>query len=75
MSKQAKNGRCSCWDQVNKSLEETGDELTKWFSFSGHHYLEIATSKIVKSRKKPKRVFASFCPMCGAKLKEPKGRK
>ncbi len=74
MSRQFKNGKCSCWDQVNKKLDEAGAnaELVQSFSFTGHHYLQVKTDNKNKSRKAPKTVLASYCPFCGKKLKEPK---
>ena len=74
MSRQLKNGKCSCWAEVNKQLDKQGtnSELSQSFTFTGHHYLQVRTENKVKSRKSPKTVLASYCPFCGEKLKEPK---
>ena len=70
MSRQFKNGKCSCWDRLNKILKGHNAELDISFNFIGEHFLNITTNKI-NSRLKgnKKRVFASFCPFCGCKLK------
>lgn len=69
MSRQFKNGTCSCWRKVNNTLKEHNTQLSQSFTISGHMYLNVATEKIEKSRKQPKAIIASFCPFCGQKLK------
>jgi len=72
MSRQFKDGRCSCWKQVNDELEKHGTLLATSFTLSGHEFLNIETERTDGKRKPPKRIVASFCPFCGQKLKEPK---
>lgn len=73
MSRQYNDGRCSCWKRVDKLLgERDGAKLSITFTLTGHHYLQVKTEKISKSRKAPKLILASYCPFCGEKLKEPK---
>ena len=74
MSRQTKNGQCSCWKDVDKQLEaaNANARLVQSFTFTGHHYLQVKTENLNKSRKAPKTVIASYCPFCGKKLKEPK---
>ena len=69
MSKQFKNGTCSCWEQCNRELAKHNARLSGSFSLSGHDYLNVATENIVKSRNRPKTVVASYCPFCGKKLR------
>ena len=70
MSRQFKNGSCSCWKDVDKQLskQETGSELDLFFTFSGRVYVKVATYRTDNKRKPPKTVLASFCPFCGKKL-------
>lgn len=72
MSRQFKNGACSCWKQVDEKLSKEGAELAKAVSFTGHLFLELRTERIDDKRKPPRRIVASFCPFCGKRLKEPK---
>ena len=72
MSRQFKNGTCSCWKQVDERLSKEGTALVKALTFHGHQYLELWTERIDTKRKPPHRVVASFCPFCGSKLKETK---
>lgn len=71
MSRQMKNGKCSCWKTIDKKLSEHNTRLSQSFTFTGHLYLNVGTENIEKSRKSPKTVIASYCPFCGEKLKEP----
>lgn len=72
MSRQYKDGSCSCWKSVNKTLEELGGRLSERFSLSGHRYLSIETEKINSSNRNKPAAVASYCPFCGNKLKEGK---
>ena len=72
MSRQFKNGTCSCWKQVDKLLDKEGTALVKTLTFHGHQYMELLTERIDQRRTQPKRIVASFCPFCGKKLNEPK---
>ncbi len=73
MTRQLKNGSCSCWKTINKQLVEHNTRLSESFTFSGHTYLQIATEKIdSKVRKPTKLMLASYCPFCGSKLKDQK---
>lgn len=74
VSRQLKNGKCTCWAKVDKELDKQGttSELAQSFTFTGHHYLQVKTENKNKLRKSPTTVFASYCPFCGKKLKEPK---
>jgi len=69
MSKQYKNGRCSCWKSINETLRKEGSQLGFSFTMTGHEYLQVTTENVGKSRKKPSIVVASHCPFCGSKLK------
>lgn len=71
MSRQFKNGKCSCWNDVDKQLDKAGANarLALSFSLNGHHYLQVKTENVNTSRKAPKTVIASYCPFCGTKLK------
>ena len=71
MSKQYKNGKCSCWKAVEKKLATYGTGLTTSFTFDGYTYLNIQTCKLDMSPGLPKSIFASYCPFCGGKLKRP----
>jgi hypothetical protein len=70
MTRQFKNGSCSCWRQCDKELAKGGTELDVAFSWDGHQYLPIKTIRIDGKRNPPKTVLCSYCPFCGAKLKE-----
>lgn len=69
MSKQYKNGTCSCWKQVDDQIPE-GESLDVGFNLSGHEFLKIATHRADKKRKS--NIYASYCPFCGKKLVKPK---
>ena len=73
MARQYKNGRCSCWKQVNEQLSNHNTALDELFTLTGHHYLKVATHRCDKKKKPPKSVIASHCPFCGEKLKEDVG--
>jgi hypothetical protein len=68
VSKQFKNGRCSCWKQVDDELGKKGVQLAKAFNLAGHEFLEIKTERTDGKRKQPHRIVCSFCPFCGSKL-------
>jgi hypothetical protein len=69
MSRQYKNGRCTCWAKCDKELVKHGTRLATAFSFSGKHFLELGTERTDGRRKPAKRIVCSYCPFCGAKLK------
>ena len=70
MSRQLKNGKCSCWAKVNKELGKHETALTYAWGMGGTTYLEVATHYDgEKNRGIAKKMFASFCPFCGGKLK------
>jgi hypothetical protein len=73
MAKQYKNGKCSCWAKVDRELQKHGCKLSTGFSFDGHNYLSVETYRVqAETRRRvvaPKKVYASFCPFCGGKLK------
>ena len=74
MSKQQKNGKCSCWASVNRRLKSSETELSLSFTWTNptHYYLQVATERTDgNNRKKKKTVLASYCPFCGKKLTEP----
>lgn len=68
MSRQYKNGKCSCWAKLDKKLEEADCAVDYGFDFSGKTYMAIRTFR-TKGRKPPVSVFAAYCPFCGEKLK------
>lgn len=69
MSRQFKNGKCSCWKKIDKQLREDDSCLDFSWDFSGKTYLNIATHRTDGNRRKTaKRVLASYCPFCGSKL-------
>ena len=74
MSKQHKNGSCSCWDQVDQTLAEQNTRIGRSFGgLTGRHYIMIVSEKVdTKKRGKPRSIMASFCPFCGKKLKSSK---
>lgn len=72
MSRQFKNGTCSCWKQVDEQLGKEGTALVKAVSFMGQLFLELRTERIDEKRKPPHRIVATFCPFCGKKLKDGK---
>jgi hypothetical protein len=72
VSRQFKNGTCSCWKKVDANLGEKGTRLERLFSIGDHQYLAIATERMDGKRSPPRRIVASFCPFCGSKLKDQK---
>ena len=69
MSRQYKNGKCSCWAAIEKKLEETDDAIDYSFSMDGRVYLQISTFR-VRGRGRPQAIVATYCPVCGEKLKQ-----
>jgi hypothetical protein len=69
MTRQFKNGTCSCWKPFQKKLDEQGTDLELAFSLSGKVYLQVQTMRTDGQRKPPVRVVCSHCPFCGEKLK------
>ena len=69
MAKQMKNGKCTCWTQVDARLAKEGSSLSRAFNFSGHEFLELKTIRNDGKRKPPARIVCSCCPFCGAQLK------
>jgi hypothetical protein len=74
MSRQFKDGRCSCWKKVNENLDEFGTCLSLAFSMTGHIYLEIGTERSDGQPGSARSLVASYCPFCGAKLKGEVGK-
>jgi len=69
VSRQFKNGTCSCWKPLQKELGKQGTGLELAFSLTGKFYLQVQTMRTDGKRKPPVRVVCSHCPFCGAKLK------
>ena len=69
MSKQLKNGKCSCWKPIDNELEKNGCGIDYSWDFSGKTYIKVATHRTDNKRKPPMSLYASFCPFCGEKLK------
>lgn len=59
-SRQFKNGKCSCWDKVEKKLKEEGCRLDYGFSFTGHPYLKVSTERVDGKRRPAIPVFCSY---------------
>lgn len=70
MSRQFKNGKCSCWQQVDARLKKEGSSLARAFNFAGQEFLEVKTQRDDEKRKPPARIVCSFCPFCGSQLKD-----
>lgn len=69
MSKQFRNGACSCWPSVDYRLEKQGGCLDTSLDMEGHVYLNVGTCAVFgKPQRKVPRVVASFCPFCGKPL-------
>jgi hypothetical protein len=64
-----------CIKKIDKALLEHSTRVAVSFSFSNpsRELIQVATAKSdPNSRKKPKIMFASFCPFCGVSLEESK---
>jgi len=64
-----KTRACNCIEKVNAAFEEAG-EVTRAdtsFTFDGKEYFNVATYVPGTSRKKPRRLLAIYCPICGKK--------
>ena len=65
---------CDCMKQINEGLAAHNTRVEQVFILSGNSVgmpWPIATVQVEKGRGKPKaaRLLASYCPMCGVKLK------
>ena len=69
MTRQYKDGSCSCWKRFEKELDKYGSAFEFAFTITGKHYLEIKTIRTDGKRKPPWRVVCAFCPFCGSELK------
>lgn len=75
MSKQYKNGKCSCWRKIDKELSKYNTTLSYVYHFDGGVSLLVATHKTsdAKPGNRARSVLASYCPFCGGKLNKGKG--
>lgn len=61
---------CKCIDRVNRELAKRNTKVEVILSVDASLLIGIRTSKVDELRRgKPVTLLATFCPMCGKKLR------